>query len=492
MKAALFSNLSRLVPLSLMTLISVMIIGLTGCGGGGSSDGSTPSSPSASVSAGQITGFGSIIVNGVRFHTGGATLEIEDGTEFELTNTNNEDHLSRGMEVEIEGSIDDNGNGTATRVFVDSTLDGPVANLNQTGEVYTFTVLGQMVIAAPGMTVVDDTVLNSSLGNLANGMVIEVHGLPDGNGKVQASYIEWKANSATGLPADAFELTGKAVSLSAPTFMIGSQLVDYSNVTPRDGLLVEGSLVEVKGNLNAAETFVATGVEVKSGFDDHPEFEVEGLIVDLDTSAKTFKVRGQLVNYAAAQFLGGDETELINGVKVEAEGPISGGVLLAEKVKFKSGFRYEGPGNRVGNELTIDNPDGPNLTIIIDNALTRDETTGGEGPGEFKVQARQLAGANLLATRAEDDAGDPDRQIFQAPVVRIAAPLVEILDLDGANGVIVVDTSTMSDAPGDSDFEIEDAEVTRASFFASLKVGDIVKARYRDNEWDQIELELAD
>lgn len=492
MKAALFSNLSRLVPLFLITLISVMILGLTGCGGGGSSDGSSPSSASASVSAGEITGFGSIIVNGVRFHTGGGTLEFEDGTEVELTNTNNEDHLSRGMEVEIEGSIDDAGNGTATRVFVDSTLDGPVANLSQSGEVYTFTVLGQTVIAVSGMTVVDDTVLNSSLNNLAIGMVIEVHGLPDGNGMVQASYIEWKANSSAGLPADAFELTGKAVNLTSFTFMVGSQLVDYSNVTPRDGILAEGLLVEVKGNLNGAGTFIATDVEVKNGFDDQPEFEVEGLITDLDTSAKTFRVRGQLVSYVAAWFVGGDETELINGLKVEAEGPISGGVLQAEKVKFKSSFRYEGPANRVGNELTIDNPDGPDLTIIIDSALTRDETTGGDGLGEFKVRARQLSGAKLLATRAEDDAGDPDRQIFQAPVARIAAPLVELLDLDGTNGVIVVDTSTMSDSPGDSDFEIEEVEVNRETFFASLKVGDIVKARYRDNQWDQVELELDD
>ncbi len=207
MRAGILTKTNHLFSLFMFTLIAVVILGLVGCGGGGSSstETTTPAeSGSGVVSAGQITGFGSIIVNGVRFHTGGAELELEDGSTIPLTNTNNEDHLSRGMEVEIEGSIDDNGNGTATRVSVDSTLDGPIANLSQTGDIFTFTILGQTVIAAPGMTVVDDTVLNRSLNNLANGMVIEVHGLPDGIGTVQANFIEWKAANVSALPPQRF------------------------------------------------------------------------------------------------------------------------------------------------------------------------------------------------------------------------------------------------------------------------------------------------
>ena len=504
MRAGILTKTNHLFSLFMFTLIAVVVLGLAGCGGGGggsdSTQATTPSesesgsgSGSGVVSAGQITGFGSIIVNDVRFHTGGAELEMEDGSTIPLTNTNNEDHLSRGMEVEIEGSIDDNGNGTATRVSVDSTLDGPIANLSQTGDVFTFTILGQTVIAAPGMTVVDDTILNRSLNNLANSMVIEVHGLPDGIGTVQANFIEWKAANVSALPPNDLELTGNATSLTATTFMIGSQLVDFSGVTPRDGILIEGSLVEVKGDLDGA-IFEATDVEVKDGFDDQPEFEVEGLITDLNLGAKTFKIKGQLIHYANAQFLGGVEADLLNGLKAEAEGPISGGILMAEKVKFKDNFRYEGPANRVGNELTISNPTGPDLTITIDSSLTRDETVGGDDLGQFKIRARQLSGANLLATRAEDDAGNADRQIFEAPVVRIADPLVEILDMDGTNGVIMVDTSTMSIDDSGSDFEIEDVEVTREAFFAALQVGDIVKARWdlTKNEWDEIEIELDD
>ena len=145
MRAGILTKTNHLFSLFMFTLIAVVVLGLAGCGGGGGgSDSTQTTTPSESgsgvVSAGQITGFGSIIVNDVRFHTGGAELEMEDGSTIPLTNTNNEDHLSRGMEVEIEGSIDDNGNGTATRVSVDSTLDGPIANLSQTGDVFTFTI----------------------------------------------------------------------------------------------------------------------------------------------------------------------------------------------------------------------------------------------------------------------------------------------------------------------------------------------------------------
>lgn len=497
MRAGISTHNSHFYSLFMLTLVTVAILGLAGCGGGGSSSSTTTGSSSIIGSSGQITGFGSIFVNGVRFHTGGAELSFDDGTTSVFLDDNplnNQTHLSEGMEVEVEGSIDANGEGTATWIVVDSTLDGPIASISQAGDVFNLSILGQTVLAAPGMTVVDDTVLNGSLANLAVGMVIEVHGLPDGNGIVQASFIEWKANSAAGLPADAFELTGNATTLTATTFMIGSQLVDFSGVTPRDGVLAEGSLVEVKGNLNGL-TFEATDVEIKNGFDDQPEFEVEGLVTNLTST--TFEIKGQLVDYSNAMFLGGVDTDLANGMKVEAEGPISNGVLMAEKVKFKDNFRYSGPANRAMDVVTIDNPNlsGQDLSVTIDANMTREETTGMDGDGQFRLRARQISGANLLATRARDDAGNPDRQIFQATVVAINNPLVEILDDGSGSGVIVVDTSTINpDDSGESNFEIEGILVTREAFFDALQVGDMVKARWdlTGSSWDEIEIELDD
>ncbi|MDT8418963.1 MAG: DUF5666 domain-containing protein [Desulfuromonadales bacterium] len=486
MRTLISSNIDRVFTLFMLTLAVIVTLGLTGCGGGGSGSDSTVS-PTTGVSAGQITGFGSIIVNGVRFHTGGAELELEDGGTIALTNSNNEDHLSLGMDVKVEGSFDDSGTGSAARISVDSSLEGPVANLAQADGIYTFSVLGQKVVAATGLTVVDDTVLGRSLTNLSDGMVIEVHGQPDGNGHIQASFIEWKAVDAVSVPPGSFELTGHVASLDtdASTFLIGGQLVSYDGVTPEDGILIEGSLVEVKGDLNGA-TFVATDLEIKNGFGDHHKTEIEGLVTGLDPVAKSFMVRGQLVSYANARFVGGIEEDLINSLKVEVEGSIVNGTLRAVKVKFKDNFRYEGNATQAGNALLIHNPGGPDLNVTIHSVMTLGTASG----GQVKVRARQLSGANLLATRVEDG-GNEERQVFKAPVVRIAEPLVEILDMgDGSNGVIVVDTSTIHS----DDFEIENIITTRADFFAALQVGDIVKARWdnKDNRWDQIEIELED
>lgn len=497
MRTAILTQRKHFLSWFMSALIAVAVLGLAGCGGGGSSSStSTGGTSTLAGSAGQITGFGSIIVNGERIHTGGAELEFEDGTTVTLTDTNNEAHLSLGMEVEVEGSVDDNGTRTASRVSVDSSLDGPLAGLSQAGDVFSFSILGQSVVAVRGMTIVDDTVLLGNLDNLADGMVIEVHGQPDENGVTQASFIEWKANTVGDLPLGfLFELTGNATSLTGSTFMIGSQLVDYTGVTPRDGVLSEGILVEVKGTLNGS-TFEAVDVEVKNGFDDLPEFEVEGLLTALDTGLQTFMVRGQLVDYSNAMFMGGLEEDLLNGLRVEAEGPIINGVLIAEKVKFKDNFRYKGPADLVGNVLTISNPNlgGVDLIVTIDSSLTRDETTGAGSP--FKVRARQVEGSNLLATRIKDNDGNADRQIFQAQVVAINGPLVEILNGGMGSGLIVIDTDDIipDDSTMETNFEIEDAQVSRQDFFIALQVGDIVEARWNmtDNRWDEIEIELDD
>ena len=282
-------------------------------------------------------------------------------------------------------------------------------------------------------------------------------------------------------------MTGTVGSLDSlnETFLVGSQLISYSGITPRDGILANGVLVEVKGNLNGV-TFEATDIEVKNGFDDQFKMEVEGLITNLNTAAMTFVLKGQLIDYRNALFIGGVEADLLNGLKVEAEGPVSGGILQAVKVKFKDNFRYEGNSTLVGNALIISNPGGTDLSVLVDSAITRGTASG----GPVKLRARQLSGENLLAIRVEDN-NDDRRQIFMAPVISISGSVVELLDSgNGVDGVIVVDTSSISTG----NFEIGDVVTDRNNFFATLRVGDLVKARWDedDNRWDQIEIELDD
>src|SRR5690242_7106261 len=80
---------------------------LSGCGGGGDA-GSAMSSPAAqsSFAAGAISGFGSVIVNGVRFDDSKARISDDVGNAAASSS------LRLGMQVEIHGgAVNDDGTG---------------------------------------------------------------------------------------------------------------------------------------------------------------------------------------------------------------------------------------------------------------------------------------------------------------------------------------------------------------------------------------------
>jgi hypothetical protein len=84
-----------------VTLFSAAVLAACG-GGGGSSTGTTGGTAgSAAYTSGAISGFGSVIVNGVRFDTSSVAVEDDDGASHSA------DELRLGDSVEIEsGPID--------------------------------------------------------------------------------------------------------------------------------------------------------------------------------------------------------------------------------------------------------------------------------------------------------------------------------------------------------------------------------------------------
>jgi len=488
-----------------LVVLSIAVAILSACGGGGGGGGSTLGSTSG-LTSGQIEGFGSIIVNGVKFEVEGAQVEFEHGQTVIISNATQTQHLQEGMQVEVEVEFNDNGRtGTATRIIVDDELEGEISGLTTAATgVVTFSVLGQTVVAIPGMTNIDDSSpLSNSLGNLANGQFVEVHGLPDGNGTIQATFIEYKAADQASFESlsngeGEYEVTGAITALGAgSTFDIGSLTVDYSGTTP-DGTLAVGTLVEVKGTLNGG-TLEATRVHVEDGLGiDVAKVEIEGLVRNLDNPVSgQFSLNGQIVDYSSATFFGGVAADLRNGLKVEAEGPIEGNVLFATKIKYKDSFRYEGMASEDSAtqlSLSVPAPAGGTLTVILDSSISRIEGGINYATDPVKIRARIVSGATLIATRV-DSGGNNDRQIFEAPVVSFsqANDSVELLD-DGSQsgvGLIEVNTATISQSPP-SNFEIEGTPVPKATFYSNLSVNDRVKARYRNGEWDQIEIQLED
>ena len=91
-----YLNNMKLIPAALG--LSVLLA--SGCGGGGSSsDSETSSTDGASVvSRGIITGFGSVYVNGVRYHTEGTRFTIDD-------DEGDESGLKVGMIVTVRARV---------------------------------------------------------------------------------------------------------------------------------------------------------------------------------------------------------------------------------------------------------------------------------------------------------------------------------------------------------------------------------------------------
>ena len=471
-----------------------ILIGLNfmvGCGGGGggsdSTDdgGSNPPASATNVSQGQIEGFGSVFVNGVEWETDSVEIEIEGSPGF------SESDLQIGMLVKVEGNLDTGGTtGTAATISFDDNLEGPISSIttSSTGSVKTLLVMGQTAIVVNGVTFFDDTP-PYSFATMAVGDVVEVSGSTNFDGSIQATFIEKKADDlAAFLATDDLEIQGVVAGLAGNTFQINALTIDFTGVTPRNGTLANGVLVEVKGNALAGNTLTATDVEVKPaglGVDDIDEAQVEGFVTNLNTAAQTFEVNGQLVDYSTAAFIGGTEAELLDGTKVEAEGPIVAGELQAEKVEFEESIKFEANAATVdagAGTLTLEDLAG--ITVVVDNALTEFEPAGSTLNDivigdEVKIRARKSSGGTIVAIELEILDEPSDRAIIQGPVDSFVS-LGDVTILG-----VAVDTTTIDD----DDFKDDDTVIGRAAFFNRLAVGDLVKARFRSGAWDQIEFE---
>ena len=315
-------------PLALAA--STMLLAACGGGGSDSATGSPTASP-ASYTTGRISGFGSVIVNGVRFNDSKVKIRYSDNVI-----ENPEDGASKlalGMVVEIKaGRIDDStARGDASEIVVRSEIKGPVEAVNAAAG--TLTVLGQL-LRVDAATVYEDT---SGLAALSVGSLVEVYAVPSTGGALLATRIEAKASLG------AYKLRGTVASLdtTVKTFRIGNALISYAGVAAPAGLK-DGAFVKVKlATVRVAGAWVASKIrlgEREIEVENHGEAEVDGQVSGFVNLA-SFKVAGVPVDASgsAVVFAGGTAADVTNGARVEVEGSLFNGVLVATKVKIENG-----------------------------------------------------------------------------------------------------------------------------------------------------------
>lgn len=309
---------------------AALAVALGSCGGGG--DGGDGVKPPTVVTTGPITSFGSIYVNGVRYATADADIEI-DGIKAVQAD------LKVGQVVDIKGKMKD-GSATADVIHYHHNLEGPVTDI----EGLTFVAMGQTVIVGPDTSLGDPIAISDAgspeIDGLAIGDVVEVSGLIAADGSIEATRVDLRVNEG------AFDVygTASAVDTALKTFQINALLVDYSSANVEDfpsGAPADGDLVLVTGlEFGDAGEFIATRVELR--YD--PEFvphandlvHVQGLITEF-VSATDFVVAGFPVKTTPETiYENGTVDDLALDVQVCVVGTLDAqGVLIATRIRFQ-------------------------------------------------------------------------------------------------------------------------------------------------------------
>lgn len=303
---------------------------LAACGGGGSDAGATAGAVTpagaSTYTLGAITGFGSVIVGGVRFDDSRAQCVDEDDQPRDRS------LLRLGMVVAVEAGAVNRADASALalRIRLGSEVVGPVGAVDTVAS--TLQVLGQTVLVTTS-TLFDET-LAGGLAAVTLGQVVEVHGILDPvNARIVATRIE-----AEDAPS-AYKVRGAIANLdaTAKTFTVNGELISYAalpGVQVPPGL-TNGQIVRVL--LQTTQVDGAwLAIALRGGLrlpDRSGEAHLEGVITAF-TSTAAFTVNGLVVDASAATFPDGTDGVVL-GARVEVEGTVANGVLVASKVEIE-------------------------------------------------------------------------------------------------------------------------------------------------------------
>jgi hypothetical protein len=361
--------------------------------GGGTNVATVGTGGTGSFSVGVVTGFGSVIVNGQRFDDSQASVRDADGQR-------SKDDLQLGMVVRVEGSVNSSGSASAASIEFDSELLGPVSSVGSstftvlgqkvathTGTVYAAelrngfaSIQNGDLLEVHGFLQPATNELQATLVSLktsANEFKLSglVKSLQSASktfaiGSLSISYASAKdvpndlrsdlpvklrlSNVAPG-PGQPWQATRVRVNKDAladkgeaeiegvitaftntASFSIGNVPVDAGRANFKDGssAVTLGTRVEAKGSL-VGGVLVAREVKLE---DDGDKVELKGALSAVNTSAKTFSLRGQSIVYSASTvFKGGTEANLANGRRVEVKASLSAtsATLTATEIEFE-------------------------------------------------------------------------------------------------------------------------------------------------------------
>ncbi|WP_394787545.1 DUF5666 domain-containing protein [Rhodoferax sp.] len=326
-----------MAAISMGMLVMALALVLDGCGGG--TDIAGVGSGGSGTASGTVSGFGSVIVDGVEYADTSATVQRVDSNGV-LQNT----ALQLGQRVRVVyGSSN-----TAQSIEVVSQLVGPVTSLPDSNG--WLQVLGQwvrVVNSASDATRSTPTVLDgySATSAIASSDPVEVFG----------SWVWDDSKSATVLVATRIEklsavpalvqLGGVVQALSSSGFRLNASSGTLVQSSALPSGLANGQVVQVwatQANWAAASSSVAVQATrvllsepTLADLGSNDSLRLSGLASQFDASARTVVVQGTTVQLASGT--GVDEAALARGEFVSLQVQRVGDTLVASTATLRSG-----------------------------------------------------------------------------------------------------------------------------------------------------------
>lgn len=431
------------------------------------------------VVVGPINGFGSVVVNGIDFDTGSASVTLDDQPGVVSD-------LKIGMMVSVSGTLDSNTRfARAGEISFIDDAEGPISSIDRTAN--SFVVLGRTLFVDE-LTVFEDT----SFEDLEVGHVVEVSGLWRHEQQIQATFVRHVANQF--MAGMTMQVKGEISDLDVGLhqFRIGTQLCDYSAAMLELGGadVANGMYVQVTSTaMIQNNTMMANQVQARDRDRDRYRscageclYELIGYVTAY-VSATNFEVDGQAVTTT-------DDTVYVNGtvdtlaldVKVSIDGTFDeNNVLVAGRIVFHLPSLVEIKAD-IENLLS-----GYNMLRVLGINVTTNEFTlfrdhTAAGPPIFgfddlnvddRVEIRAvLDGELVIATRLERD--DP------SDVVTLKA-LVESFD-DILGSITMLGVTVVSD--DNTVFQnAAHVEISAEAFFDLVEEGSLVRTEgiYEDD-----------
>ncbi len=434
------------------------------------------------ISSGQVSGFGSVFVNGVRFDTREAQIFV-DGVEA------GEEALQVGMTVTVYGTIDadDPSRGSARKIEFAYLLRAAVESIDRS----------RGTIVAAGQTIQTDELTvfaGTTLEALVPGDEIAVSGVLDAGNNIVASYIRLTPTqqpiAAPEVPADGIEVVASKYPAASDaeisgiiseldplsqTFVIGNQTVSYAGTGA--GTLSEGSLVHLSGSLSEGALQATTIEPLESRYqgEEGDTLTFAGFVSRI-LGRDSFEVAATPVHIdSGTLFSDGSRSELAKGSRVRIRATFNrSGALIAERITFLRpatihiSAAVDSVGSRALTLATIALTTS-NATLMLDSSDNiRAFSLADIGVGDrLSVYGRQSADGILLSRLERKP--ETGNTVIQAPLEQAVDE--QTFDLLG----IRIDTSIIP--PENGFFDTSGNPISHTAFYTALEEGEIVYAR---------------